>query len=110
MSIYRIYAGADGESHMEEVQLAQHAELGALMQVAQVGLHEFPELRTMDFHPLPERRLIIHLRGEVEIGVSDGTTQIFRPGDARLMEDTSGRGHTHRDLSPVIQAVVVLKD
>ena len=44
------------------------------------------------------------------IGVSDGRTQIFRPGDARLMEDTSGRGHTHRDLSPVIQAVVVLKD
>jgi hypothetical protein len=31
----------------------------------------------MDFHPLPERRLIIHLRGEVEIGVSDGRTQIF---------------------------------
>jgi hypothetical protein len=23
---------------------------------------------------------------------------------------TSGRGHTHRDLSPVIQAVVVLHD
>ena len=110
MSIYRIYAGTDGESHMEEIHLAQHPELGALMQVARVGLHEFAELRTMDFHPLPERRLIIHLRGEVEIGVSDGRTQIFRPGDARLMEDTSGRGHTHRDLSPVIQAVVVLKD
>jgi hypothetical protein len=110
MSIYRIYAGADGESHIEEIQVAQHPELGALMHVAQVGIHEFPALRTMDFHPLPERRLILHLRGEVEIGVSDGTTQIFRPGDARLMEDTFGRGHTHRDLSPVIQAVVVLKD
>jgi len=46
----------------------------------------------------------------VPVSVSDGRTQIFRPGDARLMEDTSGRGHTHRDLSPVIQAVVVLKD
>jgi hypothetical protein len=110
MSIYRIYAGADGESHMEEVQLEKHPELRALMHVAQVGIHEFPELRTMDFHPLTERRLIIHLRGEVEIGVSDGSKQIFRPGDARLMEDTSGRGHTHQDLSPVIQAVVVLKD
>ena len=68
------------------------------------------QLRTMDFHPLPERRLILYVRGEVEIGVSDGRTPIFRPGDARLREDTSGRGHTHRDLSPVIQAVVVLKD
>jgi len=61
MSIYRIYAGTYGESHMEEVHLAQHPELGALMQVARVGIHEFAELRTMDFHPLPERRLIIHL-------------------------------------------------
>jgi hypothetical protein len=82
MSIYRIYAGADGESHMEEVHLAQHAELGALMHVARVGIHEFSELRTMEFHPLTERRLIIHLRGEVEIGVSDGSKQIFRPGEA----------------------------
>ena len=64
----------------------------------------------MDVHPLIERRLMLHVRGEVEIGVSDGRTQIVRLGDARLMEDTSGRGHTHRDLSPVIQAVVVLND
>jgi hypothetical protein len=110
MSIYRIYAGADGESHMEEIHVAQHPALGALMQVAQVGIHAFPELRTMDFHLLPERGLILHVRGEVEIGVSDGHTQIFRSGDARLMEDPSGHGHTHGDLSPVIQAVVVLSD
>ena len=84
--------------------------MGALMHVAQVGSHAFPVLRTMDFHPLPERRLIIHVWGAVEISVSDGRTQIFRPGNARLMEDTSGRGHTHRDLSPVIQVVVVLND
>ena len=31
MSIYRIYAGTDGESHMEEIQLAQRPELGALL-------------------------------------------------------------------------------
>src|SRR5262245_36727766 len=110
MSIYRNYAGADGESHIEELQLAQHPWLSALMQVAQVGTDEFPERRSMDYHPLPERRLIIHLRGEVEIGVSDGSKQISHPGDARLMEDTSGHGHTHQHLSPVIQAVVVLND
>ena len=34
MSIYRIYAGADGESHIEEIHVAQHPELGALRQVA----------------------------------------------------------------------------
>ena len=110
MSLYRLDAGADGESPREAIHVAQHPELGALRQVAQVGLQVFPELRTMDFHRLPERRLILHVRGEVEIGVSDGRTQMFRPGDAQLMEDTSSRGHIHRDLSPVIQAVVVLND
>ena len=110
MSIYRVYPGPDGESHIEEVDLAKHTELSALMHVAKVGIHEFPELRLMDFHPLTERRLIIHLRGEVEIEVSDGSKQVFRPGDARLMEDVFGRGHHHRDLSPVIQAAVVLED
>jgi len=38
----------------------------------------------------------------VPVGVRDGHTQIFRLGDARLMEDTFGRGHTQQDLSPVI--------
>ena len=110
MSIYRIYPTEDGESHIDEVDLAKHPELKGLMHVAQVGIHEFPELRLMDFHPLTERRLIIHLQGEVEIEVSDGGKQIFRPGDARLMEDVFGRGHHHQDLSPVIQAVGVLED
>ena len=110
MSIYRVYPTADGESHIEEVDLAKYAELKALMHVSQVGIHEFPELRLMDFHPLTERRLIFHLRGEVELELSDGSKQIFGPGDARLMEAIHGKGPPHRDLSPVIQAVVVLED
>ena len=85
MSIYRIYPTEDGESHIKEVDLAKCPELKALMHAAQVGIHEFPELRLMDFHPLTERKLIIHLRGEVELELSDGSKQIFGPGDARLM-------------------------
>jgi len=54
MSLYRIDAGADGESHREAIHVAQHPALGALRQVAQVGIQVFPELRTMDFHRLPE--------------------------------------------------------
>ena len=110
MSIYRVYPSADGESHIEEIDLAEHPELKSFMNVAQERISEFSELRLMDFHPLTERRLIFHLRGEVEIQVSDGGKQIFGPGDARLMEDIFGEGHHHQDLSPVIQAGVVLED
>ena len=110
MAIYRIFAGPDGESHIEPYDLGTNGDTGEFPNVADLTIHQFSELRSMDFHPLPQRRLIFHLVGEVEIGVSDGGKQKFGPGDARLMEDTSGRGHTHHDLSPVVQAVATLND
>ena len=110
MAIYRIFPSADGESHIEQLDPAKNPEFVAFPNVAEAKIQVYPELRKMDFHPLPERRLIIHLMGEVEIGVSDGAKQIFRPGDVRLMEDITGRGHSHRDLSNASQAMIVLKD
>ncbi|MEE8442278.1 MAG: hypothetical protein V3S37_00890 [Dehalococcoidia bacterium] len=110
MGIYRVFAGADGESHIEELDLDHHPELNSIQNVTEVKVQHFPELRNMDFHPLPERRLIIHLSGEAEIGLSDGTKQVFRPGDIRLMEDVTGRGHTHRDLSQNSAVYILLRD
>ena len=108
--MYRVFTGDDGESHIEEMDLSDHPELGSLTNVAEVRVTHHQELRNMDFHPLSERRLIIHISGEVEIGFGDGTSHIFRAGDVRLMEDVSGRGHTHRDLSPTSAALIILKD
>ena len=110
MAIYRIFAGSDGESHIDEMDLNEHPELGALTNLSEVKVQEFDGTRNMDFHPLPERRLIIHLSGEVEIGTSDGSKQVFRAGDIRLMEDVTGRGHTHLDRSPSSAVYVILTD
>ena len=110
MSIYRVFASSDGESHIEELQLEEHPALGALKNIQEVRVQQFDGSRRMDFHPLPERRLIIHLSGEVEIGTSDGSRQVFRAGDIRLMEDVTGRGHTHVDLSPSAAVYVLLED
>jgi redox-sensitive bicupin YhaK (pirin superfamily) len=109
MGIYRVFTGSDGESHMEELSLEEHAELGALTNLSEVRVQQFDGTRNRDFHPLPERRLIIHLSGEVEIGTSDGSRQVFRAGDIRLMEDVTGRGHTHVDRSPSSAVYVILK-
>ncbi len=108
MGIYRVYAGPDGESHIEEMDEVEHPQLGALKNISEVSVRHISEPRNMDFHPLPDRRLIIHLAGEVEIGLSDGTSHIFRAGDVRLMEDLTGPGHTHRDLTPTTDSVYVL--
>jgi len=32
--------------------------------------------------------------GRTIIGLSDGTSHTFVPGDVRLIEDTTGKGHT----------------
>ena len=110
MGIYRVFAGSDGESHLEELRLEEHPALGALTNIHEVRVQQFDGTRQMDFHPLPERRLIIHLSGEVEIGTSDGARHVFRAGDIRLMEDVTGRGHTHVDRSPSAAVYILLKD
>ena len=110
MAIYRIFPGSDGESHIEEMNLSEHPELGDLTNLSEVRVQEFDGTRKRDFNPLPERRLIIHLSGEVEIGTTDGSKQIFRAGDIRLMEDVTGRGHSHIDLTPSSAVYVLLTD
>ena len=110
MAIYRVFDGGDGESHTEEMKLEEHPELEAMKNLSELQVKDFDGTRNMDFHPLPERRLIIHLTGEVEITSSDGTKTVLRPGDIRLMEDTTGKGHAHLDLSPNSAVYVMLKD
>ena len=110
MGIYRVYASDDGESHIEELTLADYPALHSMVKVAEVKVQWWTEPRVMEFHPLPDRRFIIHLSGETEITVSDGASQVFRPGDCRLMEDTSGKGHSHVDSGPNSAAYVFLQD
>ncbi len=54
MSIYRVFAGTDGESHIEELDLEKNTELSSFLNVAEAGIHQFSQLRSMDFHPLIE--------------------------------------------------------
>lgn len=109
MAIYRVYTTEDGESHMEELNLADYPDLHSMLNVGEVKVQWWTEPRVMDFHPLPDRRLIIHLSGETEITVSDGASHVFRAGDCRLMEDTSGKGHSHVDSGPNSAAYIFLQ-
>ena len=110
MAMYRIFSDSDGESHIEELRLEGHPELGAMTNVSEVKVQKFDGSRDMPLHPLPERRLIVHLSGEVEITTSDGSKQILRAGDVRLMEDVTGKGHAHLDLTPSEAVYIILND
>ena len=108
--MYRIFSDSDGESHIEELRLEDHPELGAMTNVSEVKVQKFDGNRDMPLHPLPERRLIVHLSGEVEITTSDGSKRILRAGDVRLMEHVTGKGHAHLDLTPSEAVYIILND
>ena len=65
----------------------------------------------LDWHPAPRRQWVIILSGELEIGLGDGSVRRFGPGDARLVEDTTGHGHTTRVIGsqPCVMAFVPLE-
>ena len=110
MAIFRMYTGPDGKSHWEEQTLAEHPTLTKAQATAHIVFSEQPAGKFLDWHPAPRRQYVIVVSGQLEIGFGDGTTRRFGPGDARLVEDTTGQGHTTRYVGPgpVITATIPL--
>jgi hypothetical protein len=94
----RLYTGADGLSHFEDVAVPL-TDAGRASDISQVlgatGL-VFRHNRLdydLDWHPAPRRQFVVNLTGEVEITASDGEVRRFGPGSVMLAEDTTGKGH-----------------
>ncbi|MEE8442228.1 MAG: hypothetical protein V3S37_00640 [Dehalococcoidia bacterium] len=112
MALYHLYTGDDGQSHVEVLDLASHPEMTEGQATTDIVFREAPPGRFSDWHTAPRRQYIIQLSGEVEVGLRDGSTVRYQPGDARLVADTSGEGHTTRVVGdrPSITAVIPLAD
>lgn len=96
MRIVRLYTGDDGESHFEEIEVEREKLLpatGICFRVGNVG-------QVQDWHTAPRRQYVITLAGEAEIETGDGTRRRFGPGAVMLADDTTGRGHITRVVSP----------
>ena len=112
MAFYRLYSGADGESHMEEVTLESAPDLTNLHGAKGVVFRAAAPGRFSDWHNAPRRQYIITLSGAAEIGLGDGTIQHLGPGDVNMAEDLTGHGHTTRVVGnvPRVTATVHLED
>ena len=112
MGIHRLYTGQNGQSHVEELDLASHQELTSPQATAGISFRQWPAGHFIDWHPAPRRQYVISLSGQIEIGLGDGSTKRYGPGDARLVEDTTGQGHTTRVVGdePSITAVIPLAE
>src|SRR6266851_1330612 len=106
--IVRIHTGHDGQTHFEDLPLpAEESHNVALQAGANLVFRCFPADYFSDWHTAPRRQYIFILTGQVEIGIGDGTTRRFGPGDVVLADDLTGQGHTTRSVGvPRVSATV----
>lgn len=111
MGTYRMYTDDNAIARWEEIDLDKVSNWTNGIDVTQIRFGARPPGVLQDWHPAPQRQFVVILSGQLEIGFEDGSTKIFGPGDARLVEDTTGKGHTTIALGdePCITATIGLK-
>jgi quercetin dioxygenase-like cupin family protein len=111
-STYRMYVNDQGKSTWEEIDLAKMPDWTKGLDVTKVRFGSRAPGELQDWHPAPQRQFIFIISGQLEIGFEDGSKKVFGPGDARLVEDTTGKGHTTIALGnePCITGTVGLVD
>ena len=104
--ITRVYNDANGDSYFEDITIPLKASgsIGFLSEaesVKEIIFREGLPSYDYDFHTAPQRQYIILLDGEIEIETSRGDRKQFKAGDILLVEDTEGKGHKTKNLTPV---------
>jgi|SRR5437660_7836896 len=106
----RLYADEQGESHFEDIKVdftstdyappAPPLNLSVFTPATQFGFMSAPANWSSDWHPSSARNMFFVLSGEWEVTASDEETRRFPAGSALLVEDTTGKGHLSRVISP----------
>lgn len=108
MRLTRVWADADGISHFGEIDIPLEdggpiGRLSAIWPATGVIFRETEASYDFDWHPAPRRQLILLMDGAIELETGDGEIRRFRGGEILLMEDTGGRGHRTRAISPGVR-------
>ena len=95
----RIYTGADGLSHAEEVEMKLNGNATEMIKATGVEFsRRAPAGGSNEWHTGPRRQFVITLSGQGEIEVAGGKKVAVGPGHINLIEDTTGKGHITRNL------------
>ena len=103
MAIIRLYAGADNQSHFEEIEprfepRGDQSAIAELVPGSGILVRRFDVGRTNPWHHAPGRYAVFTLSGAVDIEVGDGTVKRIGPGDILIAEDLTGQGHGTREV------------
>jgi hypothetical protein len=98
MRIHNIYADANGESHIRDLDIewtrsSPTGKISDPVPVASMAFRVTDGSYDLEWHNAPRRQYIINLEGSVEITTSDGERRLIGPGEIILAEDTSGKDH-----------------
>jgi hypothetical protein len=111
--ILRIYADADGNSHIQELPIAtKPGKTRRTEMAAATGLiyADYTASSVEDWHRTPGRQFSISMSGEIEVELSDGKKHAIHAGDIVFLEDLQGKGHITRILSPVTNIFIRVPD
>jgi hypothetical protein len=94
----RLYAGSDGQSHFQDVDLSLTVPHGNAFRSDELTVpgaffREASGTNNPKWQNASHRQFVIITSGAIDVMVGDGTTRRFIPGDILLAEDTTGRGH-----------------
>ena len=104
MRIHNIYADANGESHIRDLDIewtrsGPTGKISDPVPVASMAFRVTDGSYNLQWHNAPRRQYIINLEGSVEITTSDGERRLIGPGEIILAEDTSGKGHLSKAVA-----------
>jgi hypothetical protein len=115
-----LYTDHDGRARFREERIAlgegkPDARLSALLPARGYQLRESPVGFRSDFHCTGEPQWVFILRGEMEIGLQDGTVRSFKPGESFFSADLLPPGarfdaklHGHRSAQRGVDPLVTL--
>jgi quercetin dioxygenase-like cupin family protein len=98
MKVVRIFSGADGQSHFQDLDVETFATLASQVGEGPVRVNQGPAKSFSDFHNAPRRQYVVIMSGAMEIEIGDGTTRVLEPGDVLVAEDLTGKGHITRGV------------
>lgn len=101
LAITRLYTGADGQSHFDQVPVTARAaglasESSDPLKMADAFMVRGAPGFFQPWHNADKKRYIVVLSGEAEIRTTTGASARLVPGRLYLAEDLTGKGHTFR--------------
>lgn len=115
MNYAHLFTGDDGLSYFKDVEVpmtdrGQGTELSSLFVAKGMLMRRNTADYQLDYHVAPRRQFIFNLTGTVEIVASGGETRRFGPGSIMLADDTTGKGHISKALTPERVSIFVHVD